>query len=331
MRTPKVPLCLHLLSIKTHAGTNMSILDNAIDAIEVGVRDFDEGTSPRMKSAIRNTYAGLLLLFKQKLHELSPPDSDEVLLKQKIQPSVSENGVSFKGKGKKTVDKQAIQERLESLGIDVDWKEVESIAKIRNEIEHYYTRERVEVIREALSKAFVIACDFTSRHLNQDLRTLLAEDAWELLIEINAVYEAEKQRCMESQVNFDSTCEFAMEHVDSFSCSECHSDLILFKENAGATCQSCGKQWGQYEVAAAVVGAQGDSDAYDHVKDGGDLTVVDCPNCGEFAFVVAEAICAHCEESCSVECDICGIDIPPEEIDGEGRCSRCEHMLSKDD
>ena len=309
----------------------MSILANAIDAIEVGVKDFDEGGPARMKSAIRNTYAGLLLLFKQKLQELSPPDSDEVLLRQKIQPTAAGDGVSFKGKGKKTVDKQAIQERLESLGVEVDWKQVDSISKIRNEIEHYYTRERVEVIREALSKAFVIACDFTARHLSQDLRTLMSEEAWELLIEVNAVYEAEKQRCIESQVNFDSSCEFAMDHVDSFSCAECYSDLILFKEKAGATCQSCGKQWDEREIVAAVVGAQGGSDYYDHVKDGDALTVVDCPNCGEFAFVVAEAFCAYCEESCSTECDLCGMEILPEEIDGEGRCARCAHMLSKDD
>lgn len=80
-----------------------------------------------------------------------------------------------------------------------------------------------------------------------------------------------------------------------------------------------------------MVGAKGGADYYDHVKDGDALSVVDCPNCGEFAFVVAEAFCAYCEESCSTECDICGLEIPPEEIDGEGRCSLCAHMLSKDD
>ena len=102
----------------------MSILQNAIDSIELGVEDYKINQPKRLLSAVRNFYAGILLLFKHKLASMSHND-DEALLKQRILP-VEENGkIVWKGDGKKTVDFQQIQERFESLGIKVDWKRLE--------------------------------------------------------------------------------------------------------------------------------------------------------------------------------------------------------------
>ena len=64
----------------------MSILKNAIDSIEIGLEDYNTGEERRFLSATRNLYAGILLLFKYKLVLLSPPDSDEVLIKTSIKP-----------------------------------------------------------------------------------------------------------------------------------------------------------------------------------------------------------------------------------------------------
>ena len=76
-----------------------------------------------MLSATRNITAGVLLLFKEKLRQLSPSDSDEVLIKQRIQPEFDANGsVIFKGDGKKTVDVQQIEERFKALNIEANWK-----------------------------------------------------------------------------------------------------------------------------------------------------------------------------------------------------------------
>ncbi len=59
----------------------MSILKNAIDSMEIGMEDYQTKQDRRLLGAVRNVFAGLLLLFKHKLSELSKAE-DEALLKQ---------------------------------------------------------------------------------------------------------------------------------------------------------------------------------------------------------------------------------------------------------
>ncbi|WP_283131461.1 hypothetical protein [Enterovibrio norvegicus] len=120
----------------------MSILKNAVDSIAIGLEDFESDDDRRIISSTRNIFAGILLLFKHRLCELSPDDSDEALIKQKVLPAIDATGaVNWIGQGKKTVDVQNIKDRFKSLGIEVDWKRLERINKYRNDIEHYYSTE----------------------------------------------------------------------------------------------------------------------------------------------------------------------------------------------
>ena len=79
------------------------ILKNAVDSISLGIEDYQlgigdcESSDPRrLVSCTRNLFAGIILLFKHKLAKLSPPGSDEVLIKQRILQSeilkVTSNG-----------------------------------------------------------------------------------------------------------------------------------------------------------------------------------------------------------------------------------------------
>lgn len=61
-----------------------TLLNNAISSIQIGIEDYESEDERRVLSAVRNLTAGILLLFKEKLSELSPGDSNEVLLKQQI-------------------------------------------------------------------------------------------------------------------------------------------------------------------------------------------------------------------------------------------------------
>ena len=58
------------------------LLTNAIDAVQLGLEDFDdsEKDSRRALSAVRNLYAGVLLLQKEALRRRSPPGSDDALI-----------------------------------------------------------------------------------------------------------------------------------------------------------------------------------------------------------------------------------------------------------
>lgn len=61
-----------------------TILANAVASVQIGVEDYLSDDPRRVLSAVRNLSAGILLLFKERLRELSPTNSDEVLIKQQI-------------------------------------------------------------------------------------------------------------------------------------------------------------------------------------------------------------------------------------------------------
>ena len=50
----------------------MSLLQNAIDSIEMGVEDHEHADQRRAAFAVRNFFAGVLLLLKEKLRQESP-------------------------------------------------------------------------------------------------------------------------------------------------------------------------------------------------------------------------------------------------------------------
>src|SRR5713226_2475180 len=112
----------------------MDLLNNAIGSITVGVEDSASTESARLLSAVRNIYAGILLLYKEALRRLSPPNSGEVLLKAVIRPKRNPSGtVTFVGLGKKTVDVQQIRERFADLGIKTDWERFKRVSDLRND------------------------------------------------------------------------------------------------------------------------------------------------------------------------------------------------------
>ena len=74
-----------------------TLIDNAVQSIQIGVEDFTSDDPRRVLSAVRNVSAGVLLLFKEKLRELSEEGTDEVLLKQKIKPVPVDGKIIFVG------------------------------------------------------------------------------------------------------------------------------------------------------------------------------------------------------------------------------------------
>ena len=58
-----------------------SLLENAVLSIQLGLEDY--GFKRRVISAVRNLYAGVLLLCKEVLRQLSPPGSNDILIRTK--------------------------------------------------------------------------------------------------------------------------------------------------------------------------------------------------------------------------------------------------------
>ena len=319
----------------------MSILKNAIDSISIGMEDYKSPDHRRMISCTRNLYAGILLLFKHKLAVMSPPGSDEVLIKEKILPVNSSTGLQWKGKGRKTVDVNDIKERFTSLEISVDWKRIEKIQGYRNEIEHHYSSTPQKSVQTIISDSFLVIRDFIRIHLAQDPLILLGKDTWENMTNIAEVYQAEKDECIESILKIDWKYDSIREAFLKVACDDCGSDLIEEKsagpnrESSEFRCRSCNKRYDFENMAELSMDQYFSGENFANFKNGGDPVTIDCPSCfrkNTYNLEINE--CVVCDDSYPTECMGCGGEILPSEmgnIDHPDLCSWCSQVRLKDD
>ncbi|WP_319560298.1 hypothetical protein [Marispirochaeta sp.] len=118
------------------------------------------------------------MILKDKLIRLSPPDTNEVLIKKIIVPVINNGKLKFIGKGKSTVDVQQIKERFNSLDIHLDWKLFTTIQKERNNIEHYYTSTGKDAIRRLIVLSFVLIRDFIKHELDESPIDYISKESW---------------------------------------------------------------------------------------------------------------------------------------------------------
>lgn len=317
-----------------------TILKNAIASIQLGVEDFRSGDERRSLSAVRNMTAGILLLFKEKLRQLSPASSDEVLIKKSIRPTRNAGGgVTFQGEGKKTVDVQEIKERFRSLGVEADFGRVDEVILLRNDIEHYRTGATAETIKVVLAKSFVVIRDFIAAELNEDPADLLGEPTWGTLLEENDVYERELAACRAAldEVDWDSA---AMEQIaHNVRCQHCGSDLVRpidphveHHYQLELRCSSCGKESSFDEVIEPAVRDFYEWETYVAMTDGGNQPTATCYECGKETFIIGEGKCIACRGELEfTECAICGEGLGPDDQDNNGLCGYHAWQAQKDD
>lgn len=308
----------------------MSIYINAIDSISLGLDDYKlalAGDKRRYISSTRNLFAGILLLFKEKLSQLSPDGTNEILIKKKILPVLDENGtVVFQAQGDKTVEVQDIRELFKNLKITTDWKRVEKINKYRNNIEHYYSNEDEDSIRGLLADSFLVIRDFISKELKLDPKEELGEESWKQLIHITEVFEAEKKDC-ESKLDELDLNEKAIEAIKEFHCTKCLSPLITAIDNH-LECKSCRYEFDNEEIIEDALENKYKY-SWREITQGGQPELVDCPFCYKHTYVLSEKECLSCNEVATEVCARCGMEIPWEEISDDNICGYCSYMADK--
>lgn len=319
----------------------MSMIQNAVTSIQLGVEDFHNNDPRRVLSAIRNLYAGLLLLFKCKLQQLSPLGSDEVLLKTEISPVIDPetDEVVWKGRGKKTVDYMDIQRRLTTLGIaGVDWKLLENLQKIRNDTEHYYSQNSRSQMQEAIANALQLIIQFCEPHLGEDPVKLLGRPCWKSLVEVEQVYMQQYKACLESLENVDWAFPELADAVEEVRCPCCSSQLVrvddpkLEPERLEFFCMVC-LESNSYEavMAPALIESLAGIN-YVNVKDGGDPCNEICHVCGNDTFLLEHGKCAICfAELDYTECPVCSSGLGVYDQEFGGLCSYHHHLSTKDD
>lgn len=315
----------------------MSILANAVESIQIGVEDFRSQDLRRQLSAVRNVVAGLLLLYKEKLHLLSPAHDSELLIKRDVYPQRDADGdIQFVGEGRKTVDVQQIKERFKRLGVSVDWKLFDAINEIRNDVEHYYTSQSRASVREALSKSLVLIRDFISKELQEAPLEVLGAECWNALLEVADVYNREEAECRASFDAIDWRYQTLEACIREIRCGQCGSSLIrtahtgMYAPEMDFQCTSCGHEFMAENAMEACVEEHFAGDAYIAMKDGGEPPYGTCPNCRRKTFILGEDICLACESSRDYEeCSLCGASLSLDEQDLDGFCGYCNYRMEK--
>lgn len=315
----------------------MSIMKNAINSIQIGVEDFKSNDERRSVSVVRNIAAGILLLYKEKLCQLSPIGDKELLIKQNIVPVKSGNGeVVFEGKGLKTVDVQSIKERFKSFGVTVDWKRFDEINALRNNLEHYYTSESPDAVREIVAKSFLLIRDFLSEQLSLEPKSTLGDDCWAILLEVKDVYLAEAAACKKTIDAVDWKYQSVQSALKHLRCDKCHSALIQaphpddFYPEIDLHCKSCGNDFCFNSVLEQLVDDSLAGEAFSSAKDGGDAPYETCVGCGKDTFVYAEDCCVACEYEMEYSfCERCDTPLRIEDQYNEGLCSYCNYQWEK--
>ena len=158
------------------------IFDNAVQSIQLGVEDYRADDPKRALSAVRNFYAGTLLLAKEVLTRAVPNAEQDDVIGEKYKPVPDDGGaIKFVRASQKTIDFATIGDRYRDFGLTIDSVVLKKINRIRNDIEHYHTTETRETVREAIAKAFPVVADLF-RLAKEDPVAVLG-DTWAEMLE----------------------------------------------------------------------------------------------------------------------------------------------------
>jgi len=185
-------------------GNMGGIYANAVDSIKMGIEDYAqaEETPARALSAVRNFYAGLLLLGKELLIRTAPHANANEVIGVKYTPVPNgEGGVLYKSEGNQTIDFQTLAKRFKDFGIPIDIAEFAELNGLRNNIEHRYTEKSADALREAIGRAFPVTVAMFRQA--GDHPSELLGPAWPIMLNVRGLYEAELARCRSTFANVD--------------------------------------------------------------------------------------------------------------------------------
>lgn len=298
-----------------------TMFDNAVASIECGIEDYQEGEDKRVISAIRNLYAGVLLLLKDRLFSEHP-----ALIAAKLKPSIVGGKVEWEQKGHKTVDFDEIKEHWKALGWTFDWGRLSTLRGIRNAIEHHKIEHPVKALQEAVAAAFILVVK-ALEPLGVEPAEVLDEAVWQTMLDEAKLVRELSDECLASRSSCASVPEIA---VDAFSehahCPSCESALLKVSNqdgwpDTGVTCKACGEASTALEVLPNALALHYGSE-----------DVETCPHCNSDTFVTSEGSCGACGEGLDYgECLRCGDTLGAADQDNGGLCDYCSYVSEKMD
>ena len=296
------------------------LFDNAVQSIRLGLEDYQAEDPARTLSAVRNFYAGLLLLAKEVLVRAVPEADEEILLAANYRPHPDgSGGIKFVPRTNATIDLDSIGTRFKDFGLSINHKALKELSQIRNDVEHRFPDKNRDSMRAAISKAFIISHKLF-RQAGEEPHVVL-NGAWQTMLEVREVYEQERRACATTFEKVDWVSDFLSDL--RLKCPECQSDLVeqIKRNNSDqheivAKCRSCGAiAKAERLVENSIAGET-------------------CPECNLDAYIVGEYVddqgrCVWCEYTLG-ECDLCEEQITLDDV-GErtNLCSSCDYQWAK--
>jgi hypothetical protein len=322
----------------------MTMLDNAVSSIRLGVEDFKAipADEARALSAIRNLSAGLLLMFKVKLQELSPADSKEALLKQHVTTGLDADGNPvWVGKGGQTVDVRTIEERLVNLGVEgIEWSLLRKLTTMRNDVEHYYSKLPASGLAEAMAASFHLIQQFVPRYLDRTPMELLGDDLWRFLTAQEIFYNRELEICQTANKQVPWGHELLRNSVELLQCPACGSllikpvTLVIDASEIAFACTCCASNSTYTEAAENIATNYHYADLYSAFTQGGEAPLEHCSSCGHFSYLTEEFECFLClQDSPGPACAECGATLESQidkDDDMTRLCGMCRYAIEAD-
>ena len=263
------------------------LLQNAVVSIQLGLEDFASEDERRVISAVRNLYSGVLLLCKEVLRLLSPPDSNDILIKKTKKAIKDPDGsVRIVGDGRKTVDRFEIEATFKQLQLAVDLSNLKRLAEIRNDIEHLHPTHAPALIQEAIADAMPVIRAIVVNELEEDPGDLLGLDAWNALLDEAKVFKAEEDACKATFDNIQWNNGALADAVNELRCPNCSSSLLKNDSSEASSlseldliCSKCGEVADAEAVFEEALGQSLQGAAYIAMTDGGEPPLKNCPEC----------------------------------------------------
>ena len=315
-----------------------SLFENAVASIEMGIEDSQSSDARRSVSAVRNLFAGVVLLMKECLHRVDPK-----LVFNKFEPVLDTSGnVVLSVKGQTTIDYRELQSRwkrfVATKARPFDWARLTALQKIRNDSEHFVPKVDHKAMQVAIANTYVLITALFDEHLGLEPVDHFDASIWQMMVSEAETYSRLSKAAKRNRVDswlapVGSTTAFG----DYVECPDCGSSLLNVEGSepypeTTLRCRACGERCTVRSVLPPALHAQFAGDRYLAAKDGDDDPLGVCPHCGEEAYLVEEDQCQVCEEGRAyTECSICGQELDLDEQDFDGLCGVHYSVIHRDD
>jgi hypothetical protein len=326
---------------------------NALTSIRLGIEDFERcqqnlesgGDPARALSAVRNLFAGVLLLFKYKI-AISVDDPNDaaslIFMPPEVLPqSDGDGGVEWAPVGKfraTTIDVGTIKKRFEGFGIEVDWKVIVKLQDCRNHLEHLHPATTLGEVADFVAELFPVLRDFIQTQLDEAPADILGH-AWQTMLLHHNFFVDTRAQCKRAWT--EAGVPGGMEPwLDESQCEECASLLLTPSQaflDMGASverdeatfeyrCLACGNT---DLIAPLIIDTLNKAHDYDP-RDGEEPSIESCLECGHETFMIYEQNCLWCKAELEyTECWVCEEGLRQDDQHNDGLCGYHAHTYEK--